>query len=222
MNEKKIYDYFRSQGYTHNGSLALLGNILAESGGNPIAAENRNYSTYDYNPYDAVGYGIVQWTLGVRKKNLIDYLGDRYCTLEGQLEFASKELTSEGEYAFVNKQLRNPDAELMELVELVCKVYERPFINNVMARYQFAITANIEMDEVKETNINAMSTLRKGSKGYEVKVLQSLLYMYGYQLAVDGDFGRNTNDAVVSFQTRNNLDPDGIVGEMTWTKLLKG
>jgi len=222
MNEKKIYDYFRREGYTHNGALALLGNFIAESGGNPIAAENRNYSTYCYNPYDAVGYGIAQWTLGIRKKNLIDYLGDKYCTLEGQLEFTRHELTNEGEYAFLNSQLKNPNATLMELTELVCKVYERPKINNVMARYQFAITANIENEEVKDTEINEMTMLHKGSKGYEVKVLQSLLWMHGYQLEVDGDFGNQTQAAVQSFQTRNNLDADGWVGEKTWTKILKG
>ena len=36
----------------------------------------------------------------------------------------------------------------------------------------------------------------------------------------DGDFGPNTEKAVKSFQSHYGLDPDGVVGERTWKKLL--
>jgi peptidoglycan hydrolase-like protein with peptidoglycan-binding domain len=38
--------------------------------------------------------------------------------------------------------------------------------------------------------------------------------------SLDGIFGPGTHDAVVTFQRRNGLSPDGVVGEKTWTKLL--
>ncbi|MFF4398785.1 peptidoglycan-binding protein [Streptomyces sp. NPDC001480] len=35
-------------------------------------------------------------------------------------------------------------------------------------------------------------------------------------MSVDGSFGTATRDAVVAFQTRNQLTSDGIVGPDTW------
>ena len=64
------------------------------------------------------------------------------------------------------------------------------------------------------------ATLRRGSEGEEVKTLQSLLNkVWGTNLAVDGIFGYRTSNAVVYFQSKNGLDPDGIVGPLTWAKL---
>lgn len=64
-----------------------------------------------------------------------------------------------------------------------------------------------------------MVTLRKGSKGAEVKELQRLLNLHGAKLTVDGDFGTNTYKAVIEYQKKNSLTPDGIVGPKTWDKL---
>ena len=63
--------------------------------------------------------------------------------------------------------------------------------------------------------------LSYGSKGDEVKELQTLLNNNGYTLDVDGDFGTNTLSAVRDYQTKNNLDVDGIVGNNTWGALTK-
>lgn len=59
-----------------------------------------------------------------------------------------------------------------------------------------------------------MTTLRKGSKGEEVKKLQKLL-----GLAVDGVFGMYTEIAVKEFQLKNGLSADGVVGTKTWEAL---
>lgn len=62
-------------------------------------------------------------------------------------------------------------------------------------------------------------TIKMGSKGDWVKVAQARLLMYGYQIEVDGDFGPNTKNAVVSFQASYGLTKDGIIGPKTWAKL---
>lgn len=70
-----------------------------------------------------------------------------------------------------------------------------------------------------------METLRKGSKGEQVKTLQRLLMALGYDLGkygADGDFGAKTDEAVRAFQKAKGLGVDGIVGTNTWNKLLKG
>ena len=57
--------------------------------------------------------------------------------------------------------------------------------------------------------------LKLGSKGDDVKKLQTKL-----GLSADGDFGKNTEEAVKSFQLKNTLTPDGIVGDNTWNKII--
>ena len=68
----------------------------------------------------------------------------------------------------------------------------------------------------------AYTTLKIGSKGDEVKTLQTQLNANGYNLAVDGSFGNKTLAAVKDYQQKNNLAVDGIVGNNTWGALTKG
>lgn len=65
-----------------------------------------------------------------------------------------------------------------------------------------------------------MPTLRNGSRGQKVKALQALLGTWGYKTAVDGIFGPNTEKAVRAFQTKYAKPSDGLVGPITWNKLL--
>ena len=58
--------------------------------------------------------------------------------------------------------------------------------------------------------------LRNGSRGQEVKDLQSRLYTLGYYSGeIDGQFGAGTQAAVIDFQRANGLDADGMVGAET-------
>ncbi|MBR6965501.1 MAG: peptidoglycan-binding protein [Clostridia bacterium] len=58
--------------------------------------------------------------------------------------------------------------------------------------------------------------LRTGSRGQEVKDLQSRLYQLGYYTdEIDGQFGGATKSAVIDFQKANGLEADGMVGSET-------
>jgi len=59
-------------------------------------------------------------------------------------------------------------------------------------------------------------SLAQGSRGPGVVDLQKRLNVLGYGLAVDGDFGPKTLNAVVHFQKNHGLVGTGIVEEQTW------
>ena len=56
--------------------------------------------------------------------------------------------------------------------------------------------------------------LKVGSKGDDVKKLQAKL-----GLATDGTFGPGTEKAVKKWQIDHDLNPDGVVGDGTWSKM---
>ena len=61
--------------------------------------------------------------------------------------------------------------------------------------------------------------LSYGASGNDVTELQKKLNQNGYQLAEDGIFGANTQQAVKDYQQKNSLATDGIVGTQTWSAL---
>jgi peptidoglycan hydrolase-like protein with peptidoglycan-binding domain len=65
--------------------------------------------------------------------------------------------------------------------------------------------------------IAAAHIVKQGAVGFEVMILQIRLNALGAspKLAVDGIFGPKTRRAVVMFQKRNHLVPDGVVGRHT-------
>lgn len=70
-----------------------------------------------------------------------------------------------------------------------------------------------------------MPTLRKGSSGEYVTLLQTKLIQRGYSLdpyGADGKYGNTTMNAVKQFQTDNGLAADGICGKNTWNAILSG
>ena len=92
-----------------------------------------------------------------------------------------------------------------------------------------AVTRLAELDSEGNTlgigTVPPSSVLRQGSAGQDVITLQYLLdviseYYPGIPAPVqDGIFGSGTKQAVVAFQQRMGLVPDGIVGRDTWNAL---
>ena len=69
--------------------------------------------------------------------------------------------------------------------------------------------------------VTTQPMLRTGSRGDAVRKLQELLNAKGYTCgSVDGIFGSKTYAAVLAFQKANGLAADGIVGSLTWAKLV--
>jgi peptidoglycan hydrolase-like protein with peptidoglycan-binding domain len=87
-------------------------------------------------------------------------------------------------------------------------------------------TINIDNDYLDvappvNRDFSAYPTVQSGSTGAAVTAAQYILNDEGYgPIAVDGQFGPQTQSAVVAFQTAKGLTADGVVGAHTWTALL--
>lgn len=56
--------------------------------------------------------------------------------------------------------------------------------------------------------------------GPNVKALQHLLKYRGETLGTDGIYGTQTKNAIINFQRKNNLSPDGVAGPNTFSRLI--
>jgi putative chitinase len=86
------------------------------------------------------------------------------------------------------------------------------------ARYEKAmavLTGKIPLRAANSEAAPTGGTLRRGSKGEEVKQMQTKL-----GLSADGDFGPGTEAALKKWQAANGLTADGVAGPKTLAKLL--
>lgn len=67
----------------------------------------------------------------------------------------------------------------------------------------------------EEENANAVEVVEYGGKGDAVKAVQALLNCHGQKLAVDGAFGKLTQDALIA------VTGDSVCGFSTWQKLIR-
>ena len=93
------------------------------------------------------------------------------------------------------------------------------FVTNVGEATCQAVCRYLDVQYIPR-NVENYPTIRLNSSGNFVYILQYLLNQYGYNLSIDGRFGVRTQNAVIDFQRKNNLTPDGIVGRNTWNSLL--
>lgn len=64
------------------------------------------------------------------------------------------------------------------------------------------------------------ATIATGTISDDVRQAQQILQAQGYRItAIDGNFGPETQAAVIAFQTAHGLQADGIVGPNTWGAL---
>ncbi len=61
--------------------------------------------------------------------------------------------------------------------------------------------------------------LRRGSRGDAVVAMQCQLQYLGFMVAVDADFGVDTEVAVAAFQSSRQLHDEGILDRDTWSAL---
>lgn len=79
------------------------------------------------------------------------------------------------------------------------------------------VTATVAINNSKANDGYVYTAvLKQGSRGDLVKTVQTKLKRWGYYKgSVDGIYGSQTRSAVIYFQRKNGLQPDGIVGTKT-------
>lgn len=90
------------------------------------------------------------------------------------------------------------------------------------ARLDYSLAGDASTSTTPETPIQSDGILRYGSTGAAVKTMQSMLIACGYSCGtagIDGDFGKGTEGALVAFQRRYGLTPDGEYGPLSKAKL---
>lgn len=102
--------------------------------------------------------------------------------------------------------------------DAVCITHRLP--GTVMGAYR----PTYSTPDGKKDDNTGLPLLKRGDVSGAVKSVQVLLI---HKWAVscgpdgaDGDFGPNTESAVKAFQRHVGLDPDGVVGPLTWARLL--
>ena len=166
-NALLIYNQLRASGLSDAGAFGLMGNWMAESGLEPGRlqgdfTQGRTYSrsytddvasgriSRSQFARDSKGYGLAQWTYYTRKEDLYDYWHGSGKALDDagmQVSFALQELRENGEYAGLWNVLKTTD-DIWTAADKVCRLYERPYYNNVEARYQYAQQLKAELDQV--------------------------------------------------------------------------
>jgi murein L,D-transpeptidase YcbB/YkuD len=238
MTANESIDYFVNAGMTLEGACGFWGNIMAESGGKSNIAQRGSTSLSD-DAYtaaadagtinfakDAVGYGLCQWTYKTRKANLLAFAKAQGVSVgnhEMQLAFAVKELQTD--YPNVWSCLTSTK-DISTAARRVCTEYERPAVNNITVRANFALAAYNEHGTATATETGEVfwppRTICEGMSGADVAVAQALLKARGdADITIDGEFSTKLKNRVMVFQTYNGLAADGIIGALTWTELLR-
>lgn len=254
MGLQTIYNALRKGGLSRWGTLAVMGNLQAESGCEAVrvqgdfdpsrrvskayaAAVDSGEKTRNDFSFDGRGWGIYQLTFWSRKDGfyaLCKSKGKSIGDEATQCEYLLTELQS---YPSLLAYLKTTgENECYEATRRVCVEFERPAVNNVQVRYNYAVDLS---RQVKDGEPDPTPTptptptppketywpprmVDKSMKGPDVEVLQAILKARGYAINyIGGTFDDLLDQEVRKFQTASGLTADGVVGPNTWAKLLK-
>lgn len=152
IDARTIYDILMASGMTRAGALGTIGNLMAESSPQlkpdivqrgMTKLSDEQYTAAVDNGFldfalDHIGYGLAQFTYSKRKENLLAFAkacGTSVGDGEMQVRFIVKEM-KEDFPAVWNTLCTSNDID--QCSDLVCTEYERPAVNNLMTRRNYA------------------------------------------------------------------------------------
>lgn len=142
INDKIMWDFFKSKGLNDFGIAGLMGNLYAESGLRPTnlqgtyektlkmsdtqytaAVDNGSYTNF---VRDKAGYGLAQWTYWSLKQELLNYCKERKKSIgdgETQMEFLVHQLSTSYKSVWTTLQTAT---SILEASNAVLLKFERP------------------------------------------------------------------------------------------------
>ena len=147
------------------------------------------------------------WFRGIIQK-VLKYVGGHYVVLKG-FKLSENKLKGRNSWGYswigyiaglINSKIKPGEFEMNW----------DDYKDNIYDIIAFTFIPKEIKDEAVKYDYRFMSTMKFGSKGFEVKKLQERL-----KLVADGSFGNKTKQAVIQLQKENGLVADGIVGPGT-------
>ena len=232
LNEIRVYNYLVGKmGLNTAAACGLLANVEAESGFNP--GEDGDQGT---------SYGLFQWHAG-RKTNLINYCKEHkldYTTIKGQLAFLEYELKqSYPSVLSYIQSVKNTAQGAYDAGYHWCYYYERPRDKETKSDRRGSNAKSVYWEKYKgfggktygstdgrldpaDYKVAYSRALKvEGSQltGFDVLYIQVCLSCLGYDIVVDGVYGRGSEAVIKQFQTDQGLEVDGACGPITWKAL---
>lgn len=193
---------------------------------------------------DKAGYGLAQWTLGSRKAELLAY-AKKHGVSVGDLKMQTAFIIYEMQRDYRSTwDVCASSEDPFNCGYVICMRYERPADTEAQANYRgglarkwsnwlsaaetLAEKVTVPEDQpiaVDEDGIAIPQTwpprmIDEHCTGFpEIRLLQSLLVLHGYNVLMDGLWTAELTRALRIFQGANGLQADGIVGPLTWDKL---
>lgn len=203
----------------------FLAQILHESAGLRTTEEFANGAAYEgrlslgnTEPGDGPrfkGRGLLQLTGRANYRRLGRKL--QIDLLSNPLRAAEPELSLIIACEYWTQHKINDDADRDDL-RAVTRAINGGF-NGLQDRQRYLSTVKRELAHANADQPPQILYLRRGAKGRAVAKLQSKLVDAGYKIAVDGDFGPETDRALRSYQEKSGLMVDGILGPASATML---
>lgn len=114
---------------------------------------------------------------------------------------------------YANLRTANTPREYLEMIKADGYATSSSYVANnmrVVEKYGLMKYDGASVEYTIPTRI-----IKRGSRGNDAKWVQAALNRHGYNLVVDGIIGEKSEAAIIHFQKRMGLVPDGLVGPRT-------
>lgn len=174
INDKTMWDFFKSQGLNDYGVAGLMGNLYAESGFKPTNLQNtyekklgmtdaEYTAAVDSGAYtnfikDSAGYGLAQWTYWSLKQDLYNYAKGKNKSIgdgQTQMEFLAHQLSTD--FKSVWNTMKNATS-ILEASNAMLLKFERPADQSVNAQNKRAELGKVYYNKYATKSASTPST----------------------------------------------------------------
>jgi putative chitinase len=172
------------------------------------------------------GRGLIQLTGRANYTKFRDRIEDKFGVdiLENPKAAAEPALSLVVACEYWTSRKINDPADDDNVIEVTKRI--NGGLNGLADRRQFLAKAKAALSRLEALGMGGTAlpaggfpVLSRGARNEAVIELQRRLRAKGFPVTIDGDFGPGTEMAVKQFQANEGLEPDGIVGALTWAKL---